>query len=209
MIDRTIATTATILEDLLTDVKSCTACAAELPCGPRPVVHMAATARLLIIGQAPGRRVHESGIPWDDPSGDRLRQWLNVSREQFYNSANIAIMPMGFCYPGTGNSGDLPPRKECAQLWHGPLLAQLPNIQLTLLIGQYAQQYYLQDRKLSLTARVQQWQQYLPHYLPLPHPSPRNQLWLKKNPWFEQQVLPHLQVLVADLLPGNNNDIET
>ncbi len=186
---------ATALDNLVQDVSQCRLCEAHLPCGPRPVVRLAETASLLIIGQAPGRRVHETGIPWNDPSGDRLRQWLQVSREQFYDTRHIAIMPMGFCYPGTGKSGDLPPRKECAEAWHATLLEHLPNIQLTLLIGQYAQQYYL-GKQVSLTERVKQWRSYLPKYLPLPHPSPRNQLWLKKNPWFEDEVLPTLRTLI-------------
>ena len=184
------------LSALLTDVSHCRLCDAHLPMGPRPVVQLAARARVLIVGQAPGRRVHETGIPWNDPSGDRLRQWLGVDREQFYDASRFAIMPMGFCYPGTGKSGDLPPRKECAPTWHTQLLDQLPDIELILLIGQYAQQYYLPDRALSLTARVRQWQQYLPRYLPLPHPSPRNQLWLKKNPWFTETVIPQLQAAI-------------
>jgi uracil-DNA glycosylase len=192
------------LVDLLSQVKACTICEDELPLGPRPVVHMASTAKILIIGQAPGRRVHETGIPWNDPSGDRLRQWLQLSREEFYDESKIAIMPMGFCYPGTGKSGDLPPRRECAEHWHQPLSNELPDIELRLLIGQYAQQHYLQhfpgNRKLSLTARVKQWREYLPGFLPLPHPSPRNQLWLKKNPWFNEDVLPALQTLTKDLI---------
>ncbi|MGH1486326.1 MAG: uracil-DNA glycosylase family protein [Cellvibrionaceae bacterium] len=202
MTDRRIASTT--LDHLLTEVKACSICEVHLPHGPRPVVHMSSSAKVLIVGQAPGRRVHETGIPWNDPSGDRLRRWLNVSREQFYDESRIAIMPMGFCYPGTGKSGDLPPRKECAEQWHQRLLEQLPEIELTLLIGQYAQQYYLQhypgNKKLSLTSRVQQWQDYLPQYLPLPHPSPRNQLWLKKNPWFDDAVVPHLQKITQGLI---------
>ncbi len=203
MTDKLIASTK--LDHLLTEVKACAVCEAHLPHGPRPVVHMATTARLLIIGQAPGRRVHESGIPWNDPSGDRLRQWLNISREQFYDQSKIAIMPMGFCYPGTGKSGDLPPRKECAELWHQPLLEYLPNVELTLLIGQYAQKYYLKaqekgSKSLSLTQRVKQWQHYMPDYLPLPHPSPRNQLWMKKNEWFADEVVPALQERTQTLL---------
>jgi uracil-DNA glycosylase len=165
---------------------------------------MSSTAKILIVGQAPGRRVHETGIPWNDPSGDRLRQWLDISREAFYDQSKIAIMPMGFCYPGTGKSGDLPPRKECAKEWHQPLLEQLPKIELILLIGQYAQKHYLQhycgNNNLSLTKRVQQWREYLPEYLPLPHPSPRNQLWLKKNSWFTEEVVPHLQKITRRLL---------
>ena len=198
MSDKLISTLS--LDEMLEDVKTCRLCEAHLPHGPRPVVYMASTAKVLIIGQAPGRRVHETGIPWNDPSGDRLRQWLNVSREEFYDKSKIAIMPMGFCYPGTGKSGDFPPRKECAPQWHQNLLNHLPQIELTLLIGQYAQQYYLNDKRLSLTDRVKQWNDYLPHYLPLPHPSPRNQLWLKKNSWFSEEVVPELQRLSHLLL---------
>jgi len=160
-------------------------------------------AKLLIIGQAPGTRVHASGIPWDDPSGERLRQWLGLSVDAFYDTSQVAIMPMGFCYPGKGKSGDLPPRKECAPQWHSALLALLPNIQLTLLIGQYAQRYYLEDTHKNLTERVQHWREQLAsdeHRLALPHPSPRNRHWLQKNPWFEEELTPTLQEKVRQLL---------
>lgn len=190
----------TSLDDLLAAVSACTICEAHLPMGPRPVVHIGKQAAVMIIGQAPGRRVHETGIPWNDPSGDRLRQWLGVDRGVFYDTDCFAIMPMGFCYPGTGKSGDLPPRKECAAQWHNRLLAQLPAIQLTLLIGQYAQQYYLADRAPDLATRVSRWRNYLPEYLPLPHPSPRNQRWFKNNPWFADEVLPELRVLIQQLI---------
>lgn len=185
--------TSTSLDHLVDEVEACQICEAHLPFGPRPVVQLAPSATLLIVGQAPGRRVHETGIPWNDPSEDRLRQWLQLPREQFYDAAKVAIMPMGFCYPGTGKSGDLAPRKECAQHWHQRILDSLPNIKLTLLIGQYAQKYYLGDAKLSLTERVKNWHNYLPECLPLPHPSPRNQIWLKKNPWFDKEVVPALR----------------
>lgn len=164
-----------------------------MPLGPRPIIQAGVSAKLLIIGQAPGTRVHASGIPWHDASGKRLRSWLEMSEQQFYDPAQVAIMPMGFCYPGKAKSGDLPPRPECAPLWHASVRALLPNVRLTLLIGQYAQQYYLGNRKLSLTERVKQFHDYLPDSCPLPHPSPRNQLWLRRNPWFEQQVLPALR----------------
>jgi len=160
-------------------------------------------AKVLIIGQAPGTRVHANGVPWDDPSGERLRQWLGISSEVFYDTANVAIMPMGFCYPGKGKSGDLPPRKECAPQWHAALLSQLPNIQLTLLIGQYAQRYYLNDAHKNLTERVKGWREQLAadeHQLALPHPSPRNRHWLQKNPWFERELIPHLQDKIHRLL---------
>lgn len=164
------------------------------------MVRAQSSARLMIIGQAPGTRVHASGIPWDDASGKRLRQWLNLSAEDFYNEQKVAIMPMGLCYPGKGKSGDLPPRPECAPQWHQPLLSHLPEVRLTLLIGQYAQQYYLPGKVSTLTQRVQRWREYAPDYFPLVHPSPRNQLWLRKNPWFEQEVVPALQKRVAELL---------
>lgn len=188
------------LTDLLRDVRQCTLCADHLPQGCRPVVRAQSSARLMIIGQAPGTRVHASGIPWDDASGKRLRQWLNLSAEDFYNEQKVAIMPMGLCYPGKGKSGDLPPRPECAPQWHQPLLSHLPEVRLTLLIGQYAQQYYLPGKVSTLTQRVQRWREYAPDYFPLVHPSPRNQLWLRKNPWFEQEVVPALQKRVAELL---------
>lgn len=181
------------LASLLSEVRQCQLCASHLPHAPRPVLRAAASARVLIIGQAPGRRVHESGIPWDDPSGDRLRQWMCCDKSQFYDESQIAIVPMGFCFPGSGKSGDLPPRPECAAAWHEPVLEQLPNIELTLLIGQYAQAHYLTEKPKTLTETVRNWQQWLPSYFALPHPSPRNQLWLKKNPWFEDEVLPALQ----------------
>lgn len=194
------------LDTLVTDIKACRLCEEHLPHGARPVVQLNQSAKILIVGQAPGRRVHESGIPWDDLSGNRLRQWMQLTKEAFYDSSDIAIMPMGFCYPGTGKSGDLPPRNECAKKWHQPILEQLPNIQLTILIGQYAQRNYLNslalttNNKQSLTERVRSWQTFLPAYLPLPHPSPRNQSWLKKNDWFESEVVPCLQHKVYSIL---------
>ncbi|WP_461515670.1 uracil-DNA glycosylase family protein [Porticoccus sp.] len=184
------------LHDLLAEVRTCQLCT-DLPLGPRPVLRVESSATILVIGQAPGTRVHASGIPWDDPSGERLRSWMGLSREQFYDASRIAIMPMGFCYPGRGRSGDLPPRKECAPQWHRAILDQLPYVRLTLLIGQYAQAYYLNDRGLTLTERVKQWRDYLPDILPLVHPSPRNYCWLAKNPWFEEEVVPNLRSEVA------------
>lgn len=184
------------LDVLMDDISRCDLCAEALSTEPRPVVRASPSARLMIIGQAPGRRVHETGIPWNDPSGDRLRDWLQLSRDTFYDTRKIAIMPMGFCYPGTGQSGDLPPRKECAKTWHQPLWRQLPNIRLTLLIGQYAQKYYLNDSSKNLTERVRHWKNYLPQFFALPHPSPRNQLWLKKNPWFIRELVPELRQAV-------------
>jgi uracil-DNA glycosylase len=185
------------LDALLGEIRACRLCEAHLPLGPRPVLRASRTARLLIVGQAPGRRVHETGIPWNDPSGDRLRSWLKMDRERFYDQRHIAIVPAGLCYPGSGPRGDAPPRPECAPLWHPQLRALMPKIELTLLIGQYAQAYYLGSRrKKSLRETVQAWQEYLPEFLPLPHPSPRNQLWFKQNPWFEAEVIPALRVLV-------------
>jgi uracil-DNA glycosylase len=185
------------LDALLREVRACEMCAAHLPHPPRPVLRAAATARILIVGQAPGRRVHETGIPWNDPSGDRLRDWMGVSRATFYDESRIAIIPTGFCYPGTGKGGDLPPRPECAPLWHPRLRAALPDIRLTLLVGSYAQAYYLGGRaQKTLTETVRHYRDYLPEYLPLPHPSPRNQMWLKRNPWFAEEVLPLLRELV-------------
>jgi uracil-DNA glycosylase len=188
------------LADILDDARTCQLCAGHLPHTPRPVVRAAAGARLLIIGQAPGARVHASGIPWDDPSGDLLRDWLGVTRRVFYNENKVAIMPMGFCYPGKGRSGDLPPPPECAPRWHATLLSCLPNIQLTLLIGQYAQRYYLGRQYSTLTATVGNWREHLPQYFALPHPSPRNHFWVRKNPWFETDVLPELRRVVSHCL---------
>lgn len=188
------------VDSLLKEVRQCRHCEPELPLGANPVVRIHPDAKLLIIGQAPGTRVHASGIPWNDPSGDRLRQWLNIDKQTFYDAHQIAIMPMGFCYPGKGKSGDLPPRKECAPLWHNRLLEQLPNIQLTLLIGQYSQKYYLSGSYKTLTERVQHWQELIPQQLPLPHPSPRNRRWFQRHPWFEAEVVPWLQAQTQHLL---------
>ena len=191
----------TDLQDLLKQISACTVCANSLPLGANPVVTAGATASILIIGQAPGTKVHKSGIAWDDASGERLRTWMGIDKTVFYDVSKIAIMPMGFCYPGKGKSGDLPPRKECAPLWHKPLLELLPNIRLTLLIGQYAQKYYLgKQRKVNLTATVKAYDEYLPEYWPLVHPSPRNGIWLRKNTWFEKDVIPVLQQQVRTLV---------
>ena len=186
---------------LLREVKNCTLCAAHLPLGPRPVFQLLPNAKILVVGQAPGVRVHETGIPFNDPSGDRLRQWMGITREMFYDAKKIAILPMGFCYPGTGKSGDLPPRPECAKTWRKKLLAQLPDIELTLVIGQYAQDWHLGDaKKATLTETVRAWKEYWPEMLVLPHPSPRNNIWLKKNPWFEKTVIPSVQERIATIL---------
>lgn len=188
------------LEALLAAVRSCRACEEHLPLGPRPVLRAAATARILVVGQAPGLRVHTTGIPWDDPSGERLRLWMGLTPERFYDAAQVAIIPMGYCYPGRGNGGDLPPRRECAKLWLGQLLNKLPRIELTLLVGLYAQRHFLGTRrKPSLTETVQAWREYAPDYFPLPHPSPRNTPWFGRNPWFETDLLPGLRERVESL----------
>lgn len=195
----------TELETLLTEIRACRLCEASLPLAPRPILRASAAARLLVVGQAPGTLVHGSGIPWSDASGMRLRGWLGLDRDAFYNESNVAIVPMGFCYPGRGVSGDLPPRPECSRTWHHRLLPLLPNIQLVLAIGQYAQVYFLgQQRKKSLTETVMAWQEYAPRVFPLPHPSPRNVGWFKHNPWFDAEVVPALRGRVADVLsdPG-------
>ena len=190
----------TSLPCLLTQVHACTLCTAHLPLGPRPVLQMHASARLLIVGQAPGRKVHASGVPFDDASGERLRDWLGITREQFYDARQVAQLPMGFCYPGTGKSGDLPPRTECAPAWRAPLLSHLKKLQLTLVIGQYAMAHHLPNERGSLTETVQAWRNHWPRVLPLPHPSPRNNVWLSRNPWFELDLLPMLRTRVAEVL---------
>lgn len=189
------------LISLLENIRACQLCHEHLPLGPNPIVRASTRAKILIIGQAPGTKVHQTSIPWNDVSGNRLREWMQIDKQTFYDENKIAIMPMGFCYPGKGKSGDLPPRPECAQTWHAPLLALMPNIELILLIGMYAQKYYLPaNKKKTLTATVQAWQEYAPLYLPMPHPSPRNQLWLKKNAWFEQEVVKVLRDRVHNLI---------
>lgn len=189
------------LETLMEQIRACRICAEQLPLGPRPVLRAAPSARLLTVGQAPGTKVHASGIPWDDQSGKRLRQWMGIAPEVFYDESKVAIIPMGFCYPGKSKSGDLPPRPECARHWHQQLLAFLPNIELTLLVGKYAQDYFLgATARPTLTETVTHWADYLPEYMPLPHPSPRNQFWLRRNPWFEQEAIPELRQLVAQAL---------
>ena len=186
------------MQGLLEQISQCRECAASLAHEPRPVVRAHSSARLLIIGQAPGSKVHASGVPWDDPSGERLREWLQLERERFY-SEDVAIVPMGFCYPGKGKSGDLPPRPECAPLWHQPLLDALTQVELTLLIGSYAQKAYLPEVASTLTETVKRVDDWLPKQVALPHPSPRNNIWLKKNAWFEQDVLPKLRARLETL----------
>lgn len=191
------------LAGLLARIRACRACADALPLGPRPVVQAGAGARLLIVGQAPGAKVHASGVPWDDASGARLRDWLGLAPAQFYDPAQVAIVPMGLCYPGRGRGGDLPPRRECAALWLDELLARLPRIELTLLVGRYAQQHHLgAARKASLAATVAAWSDYAPRHFPLPHPSPRNTAWLQRHPWFERDLLPQLRARVRAALVG-------
>lgn len=187
-------------DQLVQQVRACTLCKDVLPEGPRPVVQLSRSSRILVVGQAPSRKVHETGIPFNDPSGDRLRQWMGVDREQFYNEEQVAILPMGFCFPGTGKSGDLPPRPECAETWREALLARLDKVELTLVIGQYAQAWHLPDSRKSVTDNVKAWREYWPGLLPMPHPSPRNIRWLKSNPWFEQEVTPRLQARIGELL---------
>lgn len=192
--------TSTSLTDLLVDVRACTVCADSLEHGPRPIVQVGTGARIVIIGQAPGRRVHESGIPWDDPSGRTLRRWLGLTAEQFYDPEVVALIPMGFCYPGSAKSGDLPPRPECQPLWHQQVLSHLSTDRLDVIIGVYAQKRYILDRKKTLTETVANWKAYLPTQVVLPHPSPRNQHWLTKNPWFEIETLPAVQRRITKAL---------
>ena len=173
---------STSLSKLVKEIRSCTLCTEFLPFGPRPVVQVGASAKILIVGQAPGRRVHETGVPFDDPSGDRLRSWMGIEKEVFYDKNKIAIVPMGFCFPGTGKSGDLPPRPECAEIWRDKLLNLLPNVALTVVVGQYAQSWHLgKSNKDNLTETVRAWKEYWPRSVPLPHPSPRNNIWLKRK----------------------------
>lgn len=189
------------MNELIESAKGCDICAAYLPHGTRPVFNIHPHSKIIIIGQAPGRKVHETGIPWDDPSGRRLREWLGVDAPTFYNPQNFAILPMGFCYPGKGKSGDLPPRPECAPQWHEPILRMMPDAKLTLLFGQYALKRYLGDRrKRNLTETVKNWKAYEPDFLPLPHPSPRNRIWERKNPWFGEEVLPDLKIRIDQVL---------
>jgi uracil-DNA glycosylase len=196
------------IADLVAAAHACRVCEAVLPHTPRPVLRVSAGARILIVGQAPGRRVHETGIPWNDPSGDRLRDWLGVSSATFYDATRIAIVPAGLCYPGTVKGSDLPPRPECAPLWHPRLRAAMPGIRLTLLIGAYAQAYYLGPRRgRTLAGTVQAWRDFAPDFFPLPHPSPRNRLWLRRNAWFEREVLPELRQRVHALLAAGADEV--
>jgi len=189
------------MDQLFQEIKNCRTCESFLEAGVNPVIAASESSKIVIIGQAPGRKVHLSSVPWDDKSGENLRNWLGVNKETFYDVGKLALIPMGFCYPGKGKSGDLPPRRECAPLWHLRLLSQLKEVQLTLLIGNYAQQYYLgKSAKPTLTETVRNFKEYLPHYLPLPHPSPRNNIWQRKNEWFGEEVLPELKNLVRSVI---------
>jgi uracil-DNA glycosylase len=188
------------LQLITSDIRNCKLCEPQLPYGARPVIQVNVNARILIAGQAPGRRVHASGIPFDDPSGERLRGWMGVTPEQFYNPQLFAIVPMGFCYPGTGKSGDLPPRLECVATWREKLLQQLPNIQTTLVIGKYAHDYHFGKNNHSVTTLVADWHSHWPSQIPLPHPSPRNNRWLKMNPWFETKLVPLIQARTKEIL---------
>ena len=191
------------MNTLLNKIQRCEVCKEHLPLGPRPVIQLNAYSKIVIISQAPGRRVHETGIPWNDASGKKLKSWMNVSDEIFYNPACLSILPMGFCYPGKAISGDLPPRPECAPLWHPQILKNFKSKPLILLIGQYAQRYYLKNSfKESLTETVRNYKEYLPTYFPLPHPSPRNQNWVKINPWFMGEVVPELQKRIQLAVSG-------
>jgi uracil-DNA glycosylase len=186
---------------LVEDIRACTICAEHLPLGPRPVIQVDRAAKILVVGQAPGTAVHKSGIPFDDPSGKRLRQWMGVDAHSFYNPKKFAIVPMGFCYPGRGKGGDLPPRPECAEAWRTKLLGQLDKIELTIVIGRYALDWHLNaSRKDTLSQIVANWQRYWPDAVPLPHPSPRNTQWLKNNPWVETDIVPQLQSRIRTLL---------
>ncbi|MEL4306995.1 uracil-DNA glycosylase family protein [Joostella sp. CR20] len=189
------------MQKLLHEISQCQVCAEFLPLGPRPVLRASKHSKILIIGQAPGLKVHTTGVDWDDQSGKKLRTWLGVTDEVFYNSDNFGVIPMGFCYPGKAKTGDLPPRSECKPQWHQQLLSKMPNVQLTILIGQYAQKSYLENSaKKNLTETVKNYYEYLPKYLPIPHPSPTNRFWMAKNKWFEMDVIPVLQQQVKEIL---------
>jgi uracil-DNA glycosylase len=190
-------------EALLQEVRACTLCAAHLPLGPLPVLQVHARARILVAGQAPGRKVHQTGLPFNDPSGDRLRNWMGIDKAIFYDPMRIALLPMGFCYPGTGTSGDLAPRAECAATWRVRLLQTMPDIELTLALGQYALAWHLErPGARTLTQSVLAWRDHWPRFVPMPHPSPRNNLWLKRNPWFDEELIPRLRERVQQVLQG-------
>jgi uracil-DNA glycosylase len=197
----TPATRLSSLPLLLKEVRACTICTAHLPKGPRPIVQVDARARIVIVSQAPGSKAHSSGVPFDEASGKRLRQWMGISREHFYDPQLVAILPMGFCYPGVGSSGDLPPRRECAPQWRARVLAAMPNTALTLVIGRYAMAWHLPTTaSRNLTETVRAWREHAPNIVPLPHPSPRNNMWLKANPWFDEGVVPALLAKVQSIV---------
>jgi len=191
------------MESLLTTIRNCEVCAKHLPLGPRPIIEANEASKIILISQAPGRKVHESGTAWADQSGKKLREWLGVDEDTFYNTANFAIIPMGFCYPGKAKTGDLPPRKECAPLWHDDVISKFDNVKLTLLIGSYATRYYLPKDGRNLTQRVEHFEEYLPFWS-LPHPSPVNRFWRTKNPWFEESVVPLLQKKIRQILTNEH-----
>ena len=188
------------MQQLLNTIRQCEVCVKHLPLGPRPIIEASVDSKILLVSQAPGRVVHESGIAWTDQSGKKLREWLGVDENIFFNTSNFAILPMGFCYPGKGKTGDLPPRKECAPLWHEQVFSELKNIKLIILIGSYASSYYLPEEKTNLTQKAADFEEHLPKYWVVPHPSPVNRFWRAKNPWFEESVVPQLQQKIADIL---------
>ena len=187
------------MEDLLCEIRDCRVCKDHLPLGPNPIIEANKSSKIVLISQAPGRIVHESGIAWNDQSGKKLREWLGVDNDTFYDTDNFAILPMGFCYPGKAKTGDLPPRKECAPMWHESVWDALKNVELKILIGAYAANYYLASN-LKLTEKVKDYQSYLPEFWPVPHPSPVNRFWRSKNPWFEENVVPHLQEKIQQII---------
>ena len=195
-----MAPDATPIDDLLTEIRACTVCADSLVDGPRPIIQASSTSRIVIIGQAPGRRVHESGVPWDDPSGVRLRAWLDLTDDEFYDPSLVALVPMGFCFPGSSDKADLPPRPECAPLWHERVLTELPQDRLEVILGRFALARYVSDPGRTLTDTVAEWRRHLPGQVVLPHPSPRNRRWLAKNPWFESDTLPAVRNRVREVL---------
>ncbi|MCW5519877.1 uracil-DNA glycosylase family protein [Aureitalea sp. L0-47] len=188
------------MKQLLTEIRSCTICSEHLPLGPRPVIEASENSKIIIVGQAPGTKVHESGVPWDDQSGKKLREWLNVSSQLFYDVERFGIVPMGFCYPGKGKTGDLPPRKECAEAWHDKIFKSFSKVELILLVGTYAQEYFLRKDSRNLTEKVRNYSEYLPEFWPMPHPSPVNRFWRSRNPWFEKEVVPKLQEKIQKIL---------
>ncbi len=195
-----------MMDELLLSISKCDICSAKLELGPRPILSAKVSSKIVIIGQAPGSIVHRTGVPWDDKSGENLRSWMGIDTEMFYDARQIALVPMGFCYPGRGKSGDLPPAKECAPLWHSKLLTKIENVQLILLIGKYAQEYYLGNKlKRTLTDTVRNYKEYLPDFFVLPHPSPRNNIWQAKNEWFKKEVILELQIKVKNLLKNQDS----